>query len=90
MLFRSGMDEYQKMLKFLNEIINTEISDLTINIKNLELLNSSGIDMLSKFVIGIRKSKSVQLTIIGSDKMSWQEKLLKNLKRLLPSSTIKF
>ncbi|MEM7726164.1 MAG: DUF6272 family protein [Cyanobacteria bacterium P01_A01_bin.45] len=85
-----GMDEYQKMLKFLNEIINTEISDLTINIKNLELLNSSGIDMLSKFVIGIRKSKSVQLTIIGSDKMSWQEKLLKNLKRLLPSSTIKF
>ncbi|MEM7556799.1 MAG: DUF6272 family protein [Cyanobacteria bacterium P01_A01_bin.84] len=85
-----GMEEYREMLKFLNDIVDTGIPELTINIKNLELLNSSGIDMLSKFVIGIRKSKSIQLTIIGSEKMSWQEKCLKNFKRLMPGMTLKF
>jgi hypothetical protein len=40
--------------------------------------------MLSKFVIGFRKRKNVQLVVIGSKNIPWQAKSLKNLEKLLP------
>jgi hypothetical protein len=53
-------------------------------LRNLVFVNSSGISMLSKFVLSMRKKTGVQLVVLGSNDMPWQGKSLKNLEKLLP------
>jgi hypothetical protein len=71
-------------VKLLNTFADSRSQIITLNLKELAFLNSSGISMLSKFVLGMRKNKGTQLVVLGSKKMPWQSKSLKNLERLLP------
>lgn len=61
---------------------------LTIDVRGLKMLNSSGIHMLSKFMIQQRKRELMQVRILGSEKVEWQSKTLATLRRLLPSLTL--
>lgn len=76
--------EYAPIVKLLDEATDSNPGTLTLNLKDLKFLNSSGISMLSKFVLGMKKKKGTQLVVLGSKKIPWQNKSLKNLERLLP------
>ncbi len=78
-----GPKDYAPIVKLLDDVAKLAPTTLTLNVKELKFLNSSGISMLSKFVLGMRKKKS-QLVVLGTKKMPWQVKSLKNLERLLP------
>ncbi len=84
----SGMEDYAPILQLLNDIASTEPANMVINLQCLKFLNSSGISMLSKFIIGMRKKKTVQMKILGSNNIPWQGKSLKNLQRLMPGLTL--
>lgn len=56
-----------------------------LDLSGLAFLNSSGIAMLSRFVIDMRNREDASLTIIGSKSVVWQGKSLRNLQRLMPS-----
>lgn len=79
-----GARDYAPIVELLNEASDLDAPILTLDLKKLAFLNSSGISMLSKFVVGMRKKKGTQLVVLGSKKMPWQGKSLKNLERLLP------
>lgn len=79
-----GSKEYAPIVNLLNKATELNPPTLTLNLKELKFLNSSGISMLSKFVLGMRKKRGIQLVVLGSKKMPWQSKSLKNLERLLP------
>ena len=79
-----GPKDYAPIVNLLNEVAAAEPRTITLNLKELAFLNSAGISMLSKFVLGMRKKKGIQLVVLGSNKMPWQGKSLKNLERLLP------
>ena len=85
LLSLGGAKEYAPIADLLNKIAADEPDEITLNLKKLEFLNSSGISMLSKFVLGLRKKKKIQLVILGSRDMPWQSKSLKNLQKFLPS-----
>ncbi|NEQ66196.1 MAG: hypothetical protein F6K21_11960 [Symploca sp. SIO2D2] len=80
-----GPKEYAPINELLSEIADSSPEEITIDLKGLAFLNSSGISMLSKFVLGLRKKKDIQLVILGSNDMPWQGKSLKNLQKFLPS-----
>jgi anti-anti-sigma factor len=84
-----GMEEYQPIMDLLMSAVD-QASTFTLNLENLEFLNSSGISMLSMFVVKIREKGSVQMVLQGSDKVLWQTKSLKNLKRLMPALTLEY
>nr|WP_318699355.1 MULTISPECIES: hypothetical protein [unclassified Roseofilum] len=84
----SGMDEYAPIVQILEEIAEQKPPVITLNLRNLEFLNSSGISMLSKFVIKIRQKKEMAMVVKGSKGIPWQGKSLKNLQRLMPSLTL--
>ena len=84
----SGMDEYAPIVQLLNDVAEEEPPIITLNLRELEFLNSSGISMLSKFVIKVRQKKTIQIVVIGSKGIPWQGKSLKNLQRLMPSLTL--
>ncbi len=79
-----GMAEYAPISEALDTLAEQKPSLITLNLEELKFLNSSGINMLSKFVIKIRKQGNVQLVIKGSRQYPWQGKSLKNLERLMP------
>ena len=81
----SGMEEYASILKLMNSLADSNPASIILNIQHLEFLNSSGISMLSKFVIDMRKRQNIQISILGSILIPWQGKSLKNLQRLMPS-----
>lgn len=81
----TGMKDYAPILDLLNNIAEKQPGQIILNLQQLEFLNSSGISMLSKFIIGMRKRKSSQMIILASQDIPWQGKSLKNLQRLLPT-----
>lgn len=86
----SGSVEYGPIANLLNDIAESDPPSMTLDVKELEFLNSSGISMLSKFVLGMRKKPTIQFIVLGSTEIPWQGKSLKNLERLLPSLTLIF
>ena len=81
----SGMEEYAPIVDLLDSVADAEPPTITLNLRDLEFLNSSGISMLSKFVIKVRQKKNIQMVVQGSKDIPWQGKSLKNLQRLMPS-----
>ena len=79
-----GLKEYSPIIECLESSIE-DCNNLSLDLKELDFLNSSGIAMFSKFVIAARGKQGLQLTILGSNAISWQGKSLKNLQRLMPS-----
>ncbi len=80
----NGLEEYAPVLDVLRECL-TSTTAMTVDLSKLEFLNSSGIAMLSKFIIEARSKDDLSLTLLGSSKVPWQGKSLKNLQRLYPA-----
>jgi hypothetical protein len=84
----NGMQEYAPIIQLLDDVIESGVTAITLDLQQLNFLNSSGINVLSKFVIKVRQKKNIQLTIKASKTIPWQGKSLKNLQRLLPGLTL--
>ncbi|MBS0015139.1 MAG: hypothetical protein KFF72_01995 [Arthrospira sp. SH-MAG29] len=81
----NGLEDSNAVVKLLNDVLDIEPPKITLNLRELEFLNSSGINMLSKFVIKVRQKKTINLVLLASSKIPWQGKSLKNLQRLMPT-----
>ncbi|MEG4841877.1 slr1659 superfamily regulator [Microcoleus sp. B9-D4] len=81
----SQVEEYAPIVDLLNEVADSSPNTVTLDLRKLEFLNSSGINIFSKFVIKVRQQKNIQIAIKGSKQIPWQIKSLKNLQRLMPS-----
>jgi hypothetical protein len=81
----SQMEEWGPIVQLLNDVADGEPKTITLDLRKLEFLNSSGINILSKFVIKVRQQKHTQIAVKGSKQIPWQGKSLKNLQRLMPS-----
>lgn len=84
-----GLSEYAPISELLENALDGREA-LTIDLSELEFLNSSGIATLSKFVISARNRNDCRLAIQGSNAIAWQGKSLNNLKRLMPSLELSF
>jgi len=81
----SGMDEYAPIVELFCEVVALEPSVIQFDLKDLDFLNSSGINVLSRFIIQVRQKKNVKMVLQGSKQIPWQSKSLKNLQRLMPN-----
>jgi hypothetical protein len=79
-----GTEEYAPILQVLTAAADAQPATLTLDLRTLRFLNSSGINMLAKFVLHARQYHATQVMIKGSHQFPWQEKSLKNFQRLLP------
>ncbi|MDM8559165.1 hypothetical protein [Candidatus Parabeggiatoa sp. HSG14] len=91
-LLLNGAKEYEPILQLFNLAAEQQQpKNLTIDLRELKFLNSSGINMMTKFVINVCDIKALELELIVlcDEKIAWQEKLSKNLRRLMPGIIIK-
>ncbi|HEY9633683.1 MAG TPA: hypothetical protein V6D14_09775 [Coleofasciculaceae cyanobacterium] len=85
-----GIPDYEPIIQLLNDVTEQEPPTITMNVLELKFLNSSGMSVLSRFVIGVRKKKTIGLVIKGSQGISWQQKSLNNWQRLMPALTLEW
>ena len=79
-----GASGYSSIVELFNKVADQKSPALTLNLEALQFLNSSGINVLSKFVIRVRNNKTSKLMVQGTEKYPWQSKSLTNLQRLMP------
>ena len=79
--------DYMPVLDLMTSILNSNPDTITIDLRDLEFLNSSGINLLAKFTIETRKHPNVKLIVRGTADIPWQSKSLPNLRKLHPSLT---
>lgn len=80
-----GVAGYEPIAELLNHVADQQPETITLNLKELEFLNSSGINTISKFIIRVRNYNTSALVITGNRDVSWQSKSLENLQRLMPA-----
>lgn len=83
--FRLNGPLYTPIREMLENILAQKPAALRLDLTELKFLNSSGINVLAKFAILVRNEGSTALSVVGSQKIPWQEKSLPNLKKLHPA-----
>lgn len=81
----AGAEDYASIVALLNEAIKQRPFTLTLDLRQLEFLNSSGINVVLKFVLKVREQETIHLIVQGSSDIAWQTRSLKNFQRLMPS-----
>lgn len=88
-LYLPGIEAYAPISAFLDEALAQTGSDLTLDLRELRVINSSGADMLFRFVLKQRASaSSINLRVYGDSRHAWQTNVCHNMQRLLPTLQI--
>jgi hypothetical protein len=80
--------DYSSISEMLESAHAKAAAELLLDFRNLNFLNSAGINTISKFVITARQADTVALKVLGNSEISWQQKSLKNLQKLWPKVQI--
>ena len=81
----SGTEAYQPIQTVMDGVLAARPPLIVLDLTELEFLNSSGINLLAKFTIEVRKQAVTALMVKGSTRIPWQSKSLPNLKKLYPA-----
>jgi hypothetical protein len=85
---RLGTAEYEPLANLLNAVVERKPSTIHLRMTDLVFLNSSGINMLYKFAIALRKLGNIDVHVYSSSSVAWQSKSLPNLRKFLPTIQI--
>ena len=85
----SGMEDYAPILEMLKGTLVNVPAPVVLDLRELDFLNSSGITMLSRFVIEARDQVGIDLFFFASESVAWHARSLKNLQRLMPALAIR-
>lgn len=83
-----GEEGYADISRLLDEIVVRKPEAITLDLRQLRFLNSSGINVFFRFVINVRNAKASRLRVQGTQAFPWHQKTLKNLKRLMPELSL--
>ncbi len=74
--------DYRPLTEMLETAHRDAKDSMIMDFRNLQFLNSAGINTISRFVITARTANTKQLRVLGNPQISWQQKSLGNLQKL--------
>lgn len=89
-ILRLMTKDYKEITDLLDHIARTAPPKLEVDLQGLKMVNSSGLNMMSRFVLALRSKPGIQVTFHGSNEQVWQAKTLQNMKHFLPSAQLVF
>lgn len=86
----ASIEDFAPINNLLEAALNNAAPTLILNLRQLEFLNSSGISVLSRFVIKARNQEHKSLIVQGAETIIWQKRSLRNLQRLMPAMELEW
>ena len=84
-------DYYNDIEKFFEKILESAPTEITLDIRNLEFLNSAGIAVLCmSLILELAAGENTALSILCSDRYTWQRETVPTFKGLLNDMNIIF
>lgn len=80
--------DYKEIQDLLDHIARTPPPKLDVDLCQLKMVNSSGLNTLSRFVLALRAKPGVHVTFHGSSEVVWQARTLANMKHFLPTAQV--
>lgn len=87
-MLRLMTKDYTEIRDLLEHIVLLAPPRLAFDIRSLKMINSSGLNTMSRFVLALRGKPEVHVTFHGSNEIIWQAKTLANMKHFLPTAQI--
>lgn len=85
------LEEYEVLEDFFSEILESGPSELTLNIKDLEYLNSSGIKTICVgLLLEADEIDALQMKILCSKRFTWQKETVPTFEDLVENVAIEF
>jgi hypothetical protein len=84
-----GTEDYAPILDLLKETLAGSAMPIVLDLRELDFLNSSGITMLSRFVMEARDRPGIDVQVLASETVPWHARSLRNLQRLMPTLSIR-
>jgi hypothetical protein len=82
-------EHYKPIVEMLQAATSAGTSSLTLDFRQLRMLNSRGFGIIAKFVLGLARAKSeLKVVVLGSKRFHWQARSLVTLQRLWSSVEI--
>ena len=75
-------------MRLLNEVADSASEVIVLDFVQLQLMNSTGLSILTKFMFKMRDQKTSRVILRASDKHFWQRDLLRGLQRFMPESEL--
>jgi hypothetical protein len=76
--------EYAPIVQLLDEIVTAAPATITLDLRELHFLNSSGLNMLFRFLVNLGNQGPSQVIVRGAAQVPWQVKAIKSMRRLSP------
>lgn len=80
--------DYKDIRALFDQVLFLAPPALEIDLRGLRMLNSSGVNSLSRFVIDLRAKAAIAVTFRGARGDAFQQKTLTMMRHLLPRATI--
>ena len=81
---------YEPISDLLQELMLRDTGTVSLDLRQLSFVNSAGINVLYKFAITLRKKGNVHLEVLGSGRVGWQQRSLRNLSHFIDDLDIQF
>lgn len=79
---------FSQIIGLFDQVLENDPDQITLDVRQLEFLNSLGISTISKFIIRVRNQKSIHAVVRASSDFAWQNKSIINLKKLMPGLSL--
>ena len=85
------LEDYSALEKFFQQVIATHPAALTLDIRNLEYLNSSGIKTICvSLILEVADIEGLSLKILCSNRFTWQKETIPTFEDLMENMEILF
>ena len=84
-------EEYEEIRALLEKIVESEPHEITLDIRDLELLNSPGIKTLAvDLILGAADREGLRMKILCSNRYTWQKETIPTFEHLMDGMEIVF
>lgn len=85
------LEDYEPLETFFEEVLRSRPSKITLDIRNLEYLNSSGIKTVCvSLILEAADMEGLSMKILCSERYTWQKETVPTFKDLMDDITILF
>lgn len=81
---------YTPIVDLINVLVSQEPEIVTIDLRQVEFINSSGINSLSKFLMSATKQGKSRIVVKATEEVTWQKRMLRNVQRVVPDFELLF